>query len=747
MPTRTEDMSVIRARFDQGVAARNSQLTREISDIKFFNGDQWPADVVAARSGQQAMGGLPAVPARPCLSVNRLIGPVRQVLNEFRSAAFSIQVTAADDFGDLSEPVSDTELDIREGLIRRIQRNSAANIARYWAFERGVLAGLGWYRIVVKQLPRSDDQEIALARIYNQNAVIPDPSHVEPDGSDMRWCFINHDLSMDTYEATYGENPKSRKILQASTTDEQWRSLGDDSPNWFSFTDDGTKSIRVAEYYYFEKETVKHCILNGLDILEETEIPYTPWIPVLKYIGEEQQPHDGQWRAQGMVRPSRDGQQASNFMLSSVIERTGLSAIAPLMVAEGQDEGYEREFDLSNTHALSRVHYKTRDLEGNQVGPPIRNPAGEAQIQAMVQGLVLFNEAIQTTALVPDAAQGRVNPSLRSGATVQALVEQSDQGTSNYTQNMVDITMFHEARILNSMLPIYANRPGRLVSVITGTDERKQVTIGDPVVMQGGQTVPAPDPTMGNAKLLDFTENAQCNIAIKIVKNFDTRRQEESAMLGAIIQHNPEMFAIYGPLWAKNLDVPGHQEIAKLAMAVADPRVQQVMQGQTPIPPQVQKQMQEMQQMGQAMQQKIAELEQEQQAKAVEKQADIQQTQMDNATKLEIAKLNSSTQIAIADMKSTRDAMVAQAEMQQEQFRSVLDAIHELGLSKRSEAHERDTQVLDHMNERTTQARDHQHEAALTAQTQAHEQTQTAKQQDHERTMQKEAPKPKAGGA
>lgn len=726
-------------RFEQGTKSRNSQLSREIQDIKFFNGEQWPNDVVQARAGQQGMGGMPAVPARPCLTINRLIGPVRQVLNEFRAANFAIELTAADDFGELSEPISEQEIEIREGLIRRIQRNSGANSARYWAFERGVVAGLGWYRIVARKLPGSDDQELAIVRIYNQNAVVADPASCEPDGSDMRWCFIGYDLSVDTYKATYGEHQsdENERILRATNSNEEWRSLGDDCPDWFSTSDDGTKSIRVCEYYYIEHDEVNHCTLNGLEVLEETSIPYTPWIPVLKYIGEELQPHDGQWRAQGMVRPSRDGQQAFNFMVSTQIERVGLTPIAPWMVAEGQVEGYENQWDQANTRALNRLTYRTRDLEGNPVGAPIRTPA-EADIQAISQSVVMFNEAIQSTILVPDPAQGRINPSLRSAATVRELVEQSDQGTSNYTQNMVDITMFHEARILNAMLPIYAARPGRLISVINGTNQAQQVMLGVPYVQQGNTAKPAPDPTMPDAKMLDFTENAQCNIAIKIVKNFDTRRQEESMMLGQIIQHNPEMFAIYGPLWAKNLDVPGHQEIAKLALAVADPRVQQVMLGQQPIPPQAQAQMAQMQQMIEALEAELSKSQQIIQAKQVEKSADVQQTQMDNATKIQIAEINSGTQLAIADIKAQLDA----TKLAVEQMRAIVDAAKEEGMAKRAEQHEQHTQAVDKAVEHMALAREHAHDAAMQQREHEHAQAETARQQDHERTMQKEAPKP-----
>src|SRR5262252_8274584 len=75
-----------RTRFKQGQDATRKQIQRELSDLKFYNGEQWPEDVRTARAGQNASGGLPPVPARPCITVNKTREPVRQVLNQERQS-------------------------------------------------------------------------------------------------------------------------------------------------------------------------------------------------------------------------------------------------------------------------------------------------------------------------------------------------------------------------------------------------------------------------------------------------------------------------------------------------------------------------------------------------------------------------------------------------------------------------------------------------------------------------------------
>src|SRR5262252_4429354 len=87
--------------FKQGQDATKDQIERELSDIRFYNGEQWPNDVFTARKGQNASNGMPPVPARPCITVNKTREPVRQVLNQERQSDVGIELVPADDFGDL----------------------------------------------------------------------------------------------------------------------------------------------------------------------------------------------------------------------------------------------------------------------------------------------------------------------------------------------------------------------------------------------------------------------------------------------------------------------------------------------------------------------------------------------------------------------------------------------------------------------------------------------------------------------
>src|SRR6187402_3592648 len=90
-------LELARDRFKSAQTAETDQRQRELDDIRFYDGDQWPADVRTARAGQNAQNGMPPVPARPCITINETRAPVRNVLNQERNADLGIELVPADD--------------------------------------------------------------------------------------------------------------------------------------------------------------------------------------------------------------------------------------------------------------------------------------------------------------------------------------------------------------------------------------------------------------------------------------------------------------------------------------------------------------------------------------------------------------------------------------------------------------------------------------------------------------------------
>jgi hypothetical protein len=696
-----------RDRFKLAEDADNAQRTRELADLRFYAGEQWDADILKSRQGTTigTGSGQQIVPARPSLTINKTREPVRQVLNQERQSDMGIELIPADDFGEMAGPIDHTEIELREGLVRRIQRDSEAADARTWAFSRAAIAGRGYWLVMTRFVPgKTWDQEVYIERIYNQASVLLDPSHEQPDGSDAEWGFYGTDLSWDTYKSEFGKvNGKTNRAASA-TTDKEWRALGDEAPGWFNTSEGKLRSVRVMNYYYTTRtdrtlalledgsigwldelqdgikpkdtrtvttKQIQWAKIDGVNVLEETDWP-GHYLPIIKVVGEELQPYDKERRCEGIVRPMRDPCMGNNYIVSKFVERVGLTPISPWMMASGQDTGYEDEYNYANSRSLSRLHYNQKDDQNAPAPPPFRADA-RSEIADIGMGVQIFGQAIVSTSVVPETALGNVDPSVKSGKLAKALIEQGERGTSNFLDNLKR-SMRHEARIVNDLLyPIYG-RAGRLARMMNKQGEMAAVLIGQPFTTQGqgAQAQPQPIPQgqqpPPDAKLYQLTPDAEFNVAIKVSKSEDTRRQQETQILGEMIAAAPELMNVFGDLFFKYQDGPGHEEMAERMKAVLLPQVQQMIQGKQALPPEVEQQMAMMQQQMQELQQLADKNITDLKKAELTQQAENERAQLETASKerLEFRKLEVELEIEMAKLGSA-EAM-ARAQIEQEQL-------------------------------------------------------------------------------
>jgi hypothetical protein len=731
-------IELAKRRFKQAQDATDKQRTRELDDIRFYNGDQWPSDVLQSRKGSVSANGLPPTPERPSLVINKLIAPVRQVLNEQRSSDMGIEIVPADDFGTLDDGIDHTEIELREGLVRRIQRQSNSQDAWTWAFERAVIGGIGYVGVMTRYVGgKSFDQEIYFQRFYNQACVSLDPAHDQPDGSDAEWGFVWTDMPYDQYKAEfpYSENGKDNPVCD----DTEWRALGNEAPDWFitgpkqkgDKDADRTRMCRVGDYYYTERKTrelvqfpdgqviwkdevpddidlaqfadvegfetrrvvektIKWCKIDGCQVLERTDWP-GKYIPIIKIVGDELQPCDNERRVQGMVRPSKDSARGFNYMVSKQVETVGLTPIPPIIVEEGTIEGYEDWYKAANTRALPYLPWKRANFAGQDSGRP-EAMQRQSQIADISMSIREFDAAIKSTTIVPDPTLGEVDPSLKSGKAINAILAQAQRGTSNFLDNLVR-SMRYGALVVNDLLyPIYGNRPGRLARIIGKSGEADQVLIGQPFVKgQNGRPMPLQEgqqpPPQQEAKSYKLTPDADFNVAVKITKNYDTQREKGAAMLGEIIGSDPVMMTWFGDLFFKNTDIPGHDELAERAKLMLAPPIQQSLNQpeDQKIPPQVQ---QEMAKMAEVLKATTAELQQKTQIIETEQVKAQQQTQLakvkaDQDVALEAARqgaeteraqLDAANKIELERMRIVGDLLKTRATLEAKQTEAMIDA-------------------------------------------------------------------------
>lgn len=758
MPRHESDAALIdlaRQRFAQGTEADHRQRERERKALRVYAGDQWDEAVKKARAGQQGSAGLPPVPARPTLTINKVREPVRQILNEERLSDMGIEIVAADDFEELSPAIEDPEIALREGLVRRIQRQSDAADARTWAFARAVIAGRGYYRVMTRYVPgKSMDQEVFVSRIYDQSSVVMDPAHEQPDGSDAEWVIIGTDVPWDRYRAEYPK-AEGRTNTVLGTSDEEFRALGNEAPDWFR-TDGDLRMCRVVEYWYTERTTrvlvdlptgpqwaddlpagtategfesrdvvetaIRWVKLDGAQVLERTDWP-GPDMPIVKVLGEELQPYDQERRAQGMVEPAIDAQVGFNAMISKWVETIALSPIPPFQATPAQVEPYKAWYEAANTRTLPYLPYEPAVVGGAVLPPPTRTPV-DTPIAAIAGSIQMFSEGVATTTGVDSqlAHLGSTDPALKSGRAIRALQQQQQQGTSGFLDNLKR-SIRYEGQIVNNLLfPIYGQRPGRLVRIVTGEGETERVPIAPPLA---GEQTPMDTAATPQYRL---TPDARFNVIVKVTRAYESRREEETNLLGEILTAQPQMMGVFGDLFFKYQDGPGHQEMADRAKAMLVPQVQALIAqkgGQTAIPPEVQQQMQQ-------LHQRLQQIEGIAQAQAQELQG--KQAELDTKKVIALAEIQSKERIAAMD----RETKLAVAELgaKVDRLSLFLEERNRIGLQLSQQEHEHAQNQLAREHEQQQSALGMAHEAAV-GQTQ-HDAAvaQQAAQQQHEARMQ-----------
>ncbi len=742
-------LALAKKRWQQAQDSDRLQRERERADLRSYALGPWSADDITARGAQAGTGGgsgqvgLPPVPARPTLNIPLVQEPIRQVLNAERGSDLGIELVPADDFAGLVGPGDETEIELREGLIRRIQRESEAQDARSWAFARAVIAGRGYYGVMTRYLPgKTWDQEIFVQRYYNQASVSLDPAHEQPDGSDAEWGFIGTDLPWEEYKARWPKLADGSKNRVATASADEFRGLMDEAKSWFTAEGD-VRMCRVVDYFYTEREprvlcrlpdgssawadelpegiqdipeedqrrviqkSIKWCQIDGVQILDETDWP-GPDLPIVKVLGEELQPFDQERRAQGMVRPAQDSVMGFCAMVSKWVEMIGLSPIPPFQATPDQIEGYQAWYQQANTRALPYLPYNLVSDGGKPLGPPTRTPV-DTPIQAIAASVQLFRDAIQSTTGVHDPLLGKSEPSIRSGRAIQALQRQSQDATSNLMDNL-QRSVRYEGRIINGLLYGIYGRPGRIARILNQHGEGETVTIGQPPSGNGGQQ-----------KEYKLTKDANFNVIVKIAKNVESRRQEETQVIGDLIGNQPEFMTWFGDLFFSSADFPQHQQLAERAKVMLAPPIQQSLQSQqqgAALPPAAQAQMAQMQaklkeaeQLLQMAQQEIQGKQQEQRTKMeiaqMEAEKDIRLQAMRDASAIAVAKINAMTKGLISD----NERQVEEIALAQETERTRMQQEHEVRMTDQQrgaeQAHDMETMQLEHQ-----QALEQQQQAA-----------------------------------
>jgi hypothetical protein len=582
-------LSVAKSRFTMAVSAYSESREDELDDLRFYaaspdNQWQWPADVLATRGAVQGQ----TINARPCLTINKLPQHVRQVTNDQRQNRPSGKVIPVDDKADVEVA------EIFDGLVRHIEYISDADVAYDTACENQVAYGEGYIRLLTEYCDdNSFNQDIKIGRIRNSFSVYMDPTIQDPCGSDAQWCFITEDLTKAEYERQFPDAQPISSMMQ--------QGVGDSSTSqWIS-----ENTVRIAEYFYIEHEKatlnlyygnmsamkgsaededmamrgmkpiktrivdirrVKWCKINGFEILESQDWAGSS-IPVVRVVGNEFEV-DGRIYVSGIVRNAKDAQRMYNYWTSQEAEMLALAPKAPFIGYGGQFEGYEMQWKTANTTnwPYLEVNPDVTDGAGGVLPLPQRAPPPLPQT-GLIQAKMGASDDIKGTTGQYDSSLGQTSNE-RSGKAILARERQSDVGTYHYVDNLARAVRYITRQIVDLVPKIYDTE--RIARII-GEDGETGIIKVNP-----NQPMPVNKITDQQGIVLEKIYNlgvGKYDVCVTTGPSYMTKRQEALEAMAQLLQGNPQLWAVAGDLFIKNMDWPGAEEMSKRFAKTIDPKI------------------------------------------------------------------------------------------------------------------------------------------------------------------------------
>ena len=709
-------------RFQRIAEAESKMRQKSLDDVKFSLGEQWDPQIETERKNDR----------RPCMTLNRCKAFIKQVTNNQRSQRKGIVVNPV---GNGSDP--DTAK-IFEGIIRHIEVNSDSEIAEDHAFDWMVRGGFAYWRYVDEYVSDdSFDVEIKQKWIEDPFSVYFDSDCAEYDGSDARKVFIVRDFGPEEYKSQH-PNSKAASLnsfsgigntgLQYGLNNDRIRVAEyfyvEDEIYELVQLEDGTV-FRDSDYQQMLKEheraltlyqkqlnraerlatarkrpqvalpeppaqptseaqrrTVRKRILkwakiNAVEILEERTLK-GKYIPIVRLLGDSLAV-DGKRHVQGLIRDIKDPQRGYNYAVSAVVEKIALKPKSPWMVAEGQDEGYEREYEESNRKTLAVMHYVPKSVDGSLVPPPSRQEVNAA-IDDLLHLLAQMDNDLKAITGLYDASLGKQGPD-QSGRAILARQKQGDLGSSDFADNLTRAKRYG-ARILVDLIP-YKYDAARVQRIIKPDGEVQHVGVFNSKV--GNQTLESVRqlPEMQAIQKIYDLGVGQYDIILDVgASDRESRRQEAVNSMMTLVESFPAILQVVADLLVRNMDWPGAKEIADRLKKWVPP---QFLDDQDESPEaqaaRLQAQAGQMQQQLQALSSELQQAKQAIETKQVEQNAKVAMTTAQERTKIALALIDRGTKLGVAEIQTKAQEDIARGEADQELHLALHDAAHEVAMA------------------------------------------------------------------
>lgn len=436
---------------------------------------------------------------RPCIHLDQLSQYINALCNEAKSNPIAIKAEAAG--GQANEDTAK----LREDRIRAIEYESKASMVRMNAFQHMVEHSYGFYGITVEYKSWDSFQQVIRYRAFpNPHAVMIDPDAMQPDWSDMRFCFVLSRIQRTQYEEQYPEakiHDFGQEYIESGWIDdstiqiaEYWyrdnvkrRMMMVESPDFqgqpfrvfrdqlkTGFAIPGGQKV-FLEGYKIERNAIiladgsqwnildsrdtwepriYMALTNGAEILTKPQRWLGKWIPIFPLIGRQRFELKGN-RVQRVLdsytRKGRDGQMLFDYYASSESELVAMTPKTPYKAIRGQIDINRNQWMNIHRAPMGVIEYDAfhPDMPGTLLPPPQRD-VWEPPIQAVEIGKEAARRAIQ--AAIGSYGVTRLDDTnVKSGIALERLKAQNDMGSYHY-MDMLKLMIQHDGRVVNDLL-------------------------------------------------------------------------------------------------------------------------------------------------------------------------------------------------------------------------------------------------------------------------------------------------------
>lgn len=555
--TESDFLEEFRTTFQDDDSADLDNHEAGVEDLQFVVGDQWDPDIQNERQSAH----------KPTLTINRMPAFIGQVLG--RRLQNDTQIKIAPNAGSTKQVA-----DVREGLVRAIQKDSDAAFAYDNALLGAVTCGIGNFQI---DLDYEDDdvweQCIGIKPIHDHFSVVWDRTINEPSGRDADHVNVVEQMPWAKFEKKWpwARPADMQRVLFApelqtngwwTNSDVRvvanWRmqtkrrtlALLDDNSTHditevtadtpdgaavlarIKARPDGTPFIR-----HVDKPYAQRYICSGTDILEGPYNLPIDRVPVFRVPGWEIRIGSKVHRW-GLVRFLKDPQRLHNFWRSVIAEKIMRSPKSTWLASNTAVQGREAAWrDSANSDDPLLIWNQESGQKPERVAPVEIEGALIEQAQTTAQDM-------KDVSNIHEANLGMPSNEV-SGRGIEERVAVSENGTALYHKNL-ERAIKEAGRVTDALIPVVYDT-ARVVKITLPNNKDEFTAINDVV---------------GDDAKLDITKG-KYTVTAETGRSYETKRQESSESILGLAQSMPNVLGLGGDIVVEAMDWPEAERLAR----------------------------------------------------------------------------------------------------------------------------------------------------------------------------------------